>query len=168
VGPRGAAAMAAIAAAATLLVLGAPSQAGLARCSTSALRAVSSGGNGAAGTQFAQFRFELRTSGRCTLGGFPGVTLLDGDARLAVHVARFASGTPPRTVTLDAKHPAYFSLVYHAFDNVHQRACHVRVSGLRVIPPNERHSLVVTRRPHALSVCRDSRLAVTAVSSQSG
>jgi hypothetical protein len=148
--------------------VGATSHAAVARCSTSALRAVSSGSQGAAGTDFAELRFELRRPGRCALGGFPGVTLLDGDARIAVHVARFKGGGKPRTVTLSRGHPAYFAFVYHAFDNVHQRACHVRVSGLRVIPPNERHSLRVTLRPRALTVCRDAGLAVTAVSATAG
>lgn len=153
---------------AVLLGAGSASQAALARCATSALRAVSSRGGAALGTEFAGLRFELRKPGRCTLGGFPGVTLLDGDARLAVHVARFAGGDRPRTVTLDATHTAYFALAYHAFDNVRQRACHVRVSGLRIIPPNERHSLRVTLRPHALTVCADGRISVTAVSSRPG
>lgn len=124
------------------------------RCAAGALRAVSSGGQGAAGTQFASLRFELRGPGRCTLSGYPGVTLLDAGRQLRADVGRFSTGRL-RTVVVDARHPAHFDLVYRV-TGLAERPCRTRVSDLRIIPPDDRRALPVRLRPGPLTLCLDS------------
>jgi hypothetical protein len=89
---------------------GSSSEARGTRCAPGELRLISFGGQGAAGTEFAYLRLELRRPDRCTLTGYPGVTLLSGRRHLDIHV-RGDLGYPTRTVSLDAQHPAYFNLV---------------------------------------------------------
>jgi len=124
------------------------------RCMAGALRAVSSGGQGAAGTQFASLRFELRGAGRCTLRGFPGVTLLDAGRRLSTDVRRFSAGRM-RPVVIDARHPAHFDLSYRVTGQS-ERPCRTRVTDLRIIPPDDRIALAVRLRPKPLTLCLES------------
>lgn len=123
------------------------------RCTADMLRAVSAGGQGAAGTQFAQLRFELRGPGQCTLRGYPGVTLLNGGRRFDVDVGRSAIGGQPRTVRVAARNPAYFDVSYR--NDIAQRPCDSRVTVLGIIPPDERQTLGV-RLPEPLRLCLDS------------
>lgn len=140
---------------ATVVSVGSSSQASATRCPTDALRLVAQPGQGAAGTEFVPLRFELRRPGHCTLGGYPGVTLLTGSHPLHVRVGRRPTGLA-RTVHLDTRHPAYFSLVYHNLGPPGGRLCHGRVTGVRIIPPNDRHALTVTLRPGLSLVCLQS------------
>ncbi len=110
----------------------ADSHRGARTCATRALRVVSFGGQGAARTEFAFLRFELRRPGRCTLSGYPGVTLLNGHHQLNLHVGRYDDGLRDRAVRIDTRHPAYFSLVYFAPPCAGGR---IRVTGLRIVPP---------------------------------
>ena len=144
----------------------APAAANGSRCAASALRVISSGGQGAAGTQFAALRFELRGPGRCTLSGYPGVTLLNGAQRFNTDVGRYRLGQS-RTVQVDARHPAYFDLVYrNTASGRRPRMCDTRVSALSIIPPDDRQALPVTLRPGPVSLCLDS-VSVQAVRSTS-
>lgn len=126
------------------------------RCAAGTLQVVSSGGQGAAGTQFASLRFELRGSGQCTLRGYPGVALLNRGRRLNANVGRYRTGQP-RTVRVDARHPAYFDLAYRTTGNAMPgEVCGSRVTDLEVIPPDERRPLPVRLRPGPPSLCPDS------------
>lgn len=149
-----------------LLSLGSTSaaQASSPRCAASELRVVSSGSQGAAGTQFSALRFEHRGPGHCTLSGYPGVTLLNGPDRFNTDVGRFSTGRP-RTVRVDARHRAYFDLVHRAMTS-DGRTCRTRVTHLRIIPPNTRRALSVRLRPKPLSLCLES-VRVQAVRSTS-
>jgi hypothetical protein len=122
------------------------------RCAASALRVVSFRGQGAAGTEYAPLRFELRRGGPCTLTGYPGVTLLDGHHQFDVNVPR-APAFPVRTLRLDAHHPAYFNLIYHAFVPATGRPCQAKLTDVKVIPPNDRQKLSATLRPSLPYVC---------------
>ena len=124
------------------------------RCTADMLRAVSAGGQGAAGTQFAQLRFELRGPGQCTLRGYPGVTLLNGGRRFDVDVGRSPIGGQPRSVRVAARNPAYFDLSYRT-NAIAERPCGSRVTVLGIIPPDERQTLAV-RLPEPLRLCLDS------------
>lgn len=124
------------------------------RCTADMLRAVSAGGQGAAGTQFAQLRFELRGPGQCTLRGYPGVTLLNGARRFDVDVGRSPIGGQPRTVRVAARNPAYFDVSYRT-NAIAERPCGSRVTVLGIIPPDERQTLAV-RLPEPLRLCLDS------------
>jgi len=121
------------------------------------LRAVSIGSQGAAGTQFASLRFELRGAGRCTLTGYPGVALLDGARRLDVDVGRFSTGRP-LSVRVDARHPAYFDLSYRTTASAQpgEPGCRARITGLAVIPPDERTALPARLRPSPPLLCLGS------------
>jgi hypothetical protein len=133
---------------------------------TAVLRVVSFGGQGAAGTDFEFLRFELRRPGRCMLSGYPGVTLLDGQRRYNVHVGRYPANHL-RTVQLEADHPAYFGLVFQGASPTTGRPCHGKITGLRVIPPNDRQALSVKLTPRPLVyVCLQS-VQVEAVRSTS-
>ena len=147
-----------------VLSIGPTAQASTSRCAASSMHVVSSGSQGAAGTQFAALRFEHPGPGSCTLGGFPGIALVNGGHRYATNVRRSPTG-PVRTVRVDASHPAYFDLSYRA-DGSGGRSCRARVTGLRVIPPNERRALPVTLRPRPVRLCLDS-VRVQAVRSTS-
>jgi len=124
------------------------------RCTADMLRVAFAGSQGAAGTQFAQLRFELRGPAQCTLRGYPGVALLNGARRLDVDVGRSAVGGQPRTVRVAARHPAYFDFSYRT-DAIAQRPCGRRVTGLGIIPPDERQTLAV-RLPKPPRLCLDS------------
>ena len=139
-------------------------QASSPRCAAGELRVVSSGSQGAAGTQFSALRFEHRGPGHCTLSGYPGVTLLNGPHRFNTDVGRFSTGRP-RTVRVDARHRAYFDLVHRAMTS-DGRTCRARVTHLWIIPPNTRRALRVRLRPKPLSLCLDS-VRVQAVRSTS-
>lgn len=136
-----------------LLGPGASSQASQPLCGTDALRVVSFGGEGASGQFFAYLRFELRRPGHCMLRGYPGVTLFSGHHRLNIHVGRYPYGLP-RSVLLDAHHPAYFDLVFRPATPA-GGPCPIRVTALRIIPPNQRRALSVKVHPKPLSVCAD-------------
>ncbi len=116
------------------------SQASQPLCRSDALRVVSFGGQGASGLFFAYLRFELRRPGHCTLRGYPGVTLLNGHHRLNIHVGRYPS--LPKSVLLDAHHPAYFNLVFRPTTPA-GHPCPIKVTALRIIPPNQRRALSV-------------------------
>ncbi len=135
----------------------APRAASGSRCAAGALRVVSYGGQGAAGTQFALLRFELRGSGACTLTGYPGVTVLDDGRRLDVDVGRFSTGTP-KTVRVDVRHPAYFDVAYRTAASAapDERPCRGTVTDLAVIPPDERSALPVRLRPRPARLCLGS------------
>lgn len=124
------------------------------RCAADALRAVSVGSQGAAGTQFAQVRFERRGPGQCLLKGNPGVTLLDGREKYDLNVGRFTTGRT-QTVQVDARHPAYFDLAYRTNTNA-GRFCRSRVTDLAIIPPGEREVVAARLRPKPLVLCLDS------------
>lgn len=111
-----------------LLSLGSTSaaQASSSRCAASELRVVSSGSQGAAGTQFSALRFEHRGPGHRTLSGYPGVTLLNGPDRFNTDVGRSSTGRP-RTVRIDARHRAYLDLVHRAMTS-DGRTCRARVT----------------------------------------
>ena len=124
------------------------------RCTADMLRVAFAGSQGAAGTQFAQLRFELRGPAQCTLRGYPGVALLNGGRRLDVDVGRSAVGGQPRTVRVAARNPAYFDLSYRT-NAIAERPCGSRVTVLGIIPPDERQTLAV-RLPEPLRLCLDS------------
>ncbi len=155
---------------AAALSLSSTSQASAARCATGALRAVALGGlgGGAAGHFIAALRLELRGPGRCTLSGTPGVTLLNGRRRLKIHVIPLRYyGRPPQTVQLYAHHPAYFSFSYPLAPPAVLKCPGSRITGLSIIPPNDRRALSVRLRlgDHAISLCPGS-VTVSAVSSE--
>lgn len=153
---------------AAALSLSSTSQASVARCATGALRAVALGGQGSAGTFNAVLRLELRGPGRCTLSGAPGVTLLNGRRRLEIHVIppRYY-GRPPQTVQLYAHHPTYFNLLYHLAPPAGQKCPSSRITGLSIIPPNDRRALSVRLRlgDPTISLCPGS-VAVSPISSE--
>lgn len=70
--------------AAGALTLSSTSQARVGTCAAGALRVASYGHEGGGGTESAYLSFELRRPGRCTVSGYPGVSLLDGRHRLDV------------------------------------------------------------------------------------
>jgi hypothetical protein len=126
------------------------------QCAADDLRVVSVRGQGAAGTEFVPLRFELRRPGRCTLKGYPGVTLLDGSHGLDTHVGRRDDGRAPGVVQVDVGHPAYFNLTYRNLGPPDGELCHATVTGLKLIPPGDRQALTVRLRPSLSSLCLQS------------
>ena len=148
---------------------GSASGASTSRCPAGALRLRDLGTDGAAGLGIDLLRFELRRPGACTLRGYPGVTLLDGRRKLRVRLGRHTGVARPRTVRLDAHHPAVFEFLYeehYASGSGALRACPIKVTGLSVIPPGDGQAVRVRlRRP--LGVCRNGvRNGVKAVGSK--
>jgi hypothetical protein len=131
-----------------------PSSSGGDECTADALTVVSSGGQGAAGTEFAFLRFELRGSDSCTLRGYPGVALLDGGRRFNVNVGRYPADRQ-QTVQVDASHSAHFGLVYRNVGSDGQ-LCRSRVTDLEIIPPNERRALPVKLTRGLRLVCLET------------
>jgi uncharacterized protein DUF4232 len=120
-------------------------------CHSSQLRLVYHRTDGALGTLYELMRLEARPGVTCTMGGYPGVSLLGRHGRvLPIHVGReTASRNPPRTQTFEPGRSARFSILHPSASPRTTKACRTRVYFFRVIPPNETHALTVRipRRP---------------------
>jgi Protein of unknown function (DUF4232) len=123
------------------------------RCSSSQLRVSRVDVQGAAGTTY--WDLSLRNVGRtaCHMIGYPGVGLLDPNARLInVNVAR-VPGWPIRSITVAPGRNAYFSFGYPS--NAGACSRHFSAFGIQIIPPNDYRRIVLPERRFA--VCTPSR-----------
>jgi hypothetical protein len=133
-------------------------------CRSSQLRLVYHRVDGALGTLYELLRFEARPGVRCTMGGYPGVSLLGRNhRRLPIHVGReMGSRNPLRTQTFEPGRSARFSVLHPSASPATTKACRTRVYFFRVIPPNETHALTVRLPRRPARFCR-TRARVTPV-----
>jgi hypothetical protein len=129
-------------------------EAGTQPCRSSELRLVLHGSQGAAGTLFELLRLEPRRGVSCTMGGYPGVSLLGRRGRrLPIQVGRErGSLNRLRTLTFAHRRSARFDL-RHPSTDLQTNGCPTNTFAIRVIPPNETHALTVRPR-HPLRFCR--------------
>ncbi|MDQ6819227.1 MAG: DUF4232 domain-containing protein [Actinomycetota bacterium] len=131
----------AVAASGTSSTSAKPSSAGTPRCSTSQLHLSLIDHQGALGTTY--WDMALRNLGRsaCHMRGYPGVGLLDPDARLINVLVVRNPVTPVRTITLAPGQQAYFTFGYPS--NIGACARHFNAFGVQIIPPNEYQRIVL-------------------------
>jgi hypothetical protein len=101
--------------------------------------------SGATGHIGEMFRIHKVTAGACTLYGYPGAVLLDGNFNsYPTHVSRglgfLAGKRAPVTVRLDATHDAYFILEWDHIPSPGQSCPGAKY--VLITPPNDRLPVV--------------------------
>lgn len=116
--------------------------AGARPCTTSGLHVGTGSTQGAAGTSFTRIVFTNISGSSCTLGGFPGASLVTSgsDAGSQIGAAAKRSATSPaRTVTLGAGEAAHAVLGVAVAGNFPAGKCRpVSAHWLKIFPPNQR------------------------------
>lgn len=138
--------------------------AGLARCATTALIGSVAGSGGAAGTIETTIGLKSTATGSCSLGGFPGLQLLDASGtNLPTNVVRTGNysftAMAPTTVTLVPGQTAYFNIGYSDVPVGTETSCPTSTS-LLVTPPNATDSLRMTAM---LAPCGGGTMVVSPV-----
>jgi hypothetical protein len=129
---------AAAAAAAAIAAGGASAEPGVtaaAACTVNDATLEYNGQDGAAGTLVEGFRYVKRGGGRCSLTGFPKVTLLRKSGRALPIRVRRSGKRPVRRVSLRSGKPVYFEVRHPSSDPDTSAQCSTRVWGFRVKTP---------------------------------
>lgn len=118
------------------------------QCRTSDLHAALSGGDGAAGTVYYRLRLTNTGARPCALGGYSGVSFVDGSGQqLGAPAQRDAGAGGPRVLELGPGQSAQARLGVAEAGNYDATRCRpVTAQGLRVYPPNQTASLIVAHR----------------------
>lgn len=150
-------ACAAALAGASTIALAAPSSAsqqGAPRCSASQLAARAGRTGGAAGSVLAQFAFVNRGPGKCTLYGYPQVTLLDAAGRPLPTDDRDAApgfdGVREQVVTLAKGEDAWFGIFFAARTGYGNLTCPTS-AGLRLLAPQLKRAITLSGKPAQIS-----------------
>lgn len=124
------------------------------QCRTADLRATLSGGDGAAGTIYYRLRLTNAGAHPCALGGYSGVSFVDGSGQqVGASAQRDAGAGRPRLLELAPGQTAQARLGVAEAGNYDAAQCRpVTVGGLRVYPPNQTASLIVR---HRFDACAD-------------
>jgi hypothetical protein len=128
----------AAAAAAALAASGASAESGVSAARACTLNDAGleyNGQDGAAGTLVEQFRYVKVGGGRCSLKGFPKVTLLRKSGRALPFRVRRSGARPVRKVSLRQGKPVAFEVRHPSADPDTSRPCSTRVHGFRVRTP---------------------------------
>jgi hypothetical protein len=136
---RGVLALSAAAAAAVAIAAGgASADSGVtaaAACTVNDATLEYNGQDGAAGTLVETFRYVKRGGGRCSLEGFPKVTLLRKSGRALPIRVRRSGARPVRRVGLRRGKPVHFEVRHPSADPDTSRPCSTRVWGFRIKTP---------------------------------
>jgi hypothetical protein len=118
-------------------------------CRTAQLDLVYKGFDGAAGTGYELFRLVPNAGVRCSMSGYPGVTLLGPKRRkLDIAVGRYHDELhSPATLVFTHARPARFD-IRHPDMTRSGHVCSHRVTAVRVIPPGETHALTAPVKTH--------------------
>ena len=111
-------------------------------CSTSDLAVVLGPANGTAGAIYYPVQFTNQGASSCTLYGFPGVSFVAGSDQHQVGAAATRTQQAPSTITINAGSTA--SSLLKVNDSGAFECTRVPVSGLRVFPPGDTASVVLT------------------------
>jgi hypothetical protein len=118
------------------------------------------GRTGATGHWFESLVLRPKAGVRCTLRGYPGVSLLDRrGAPLPVRVHRDRLNSTVRTLTFDHRHPARFYVSHPTINQRTMKVCRLKAYAIRVIPPNETQPLTVATGA-ARPFCRSGALVI--------
>lgn len=135
-----------------------------ARCTASVLSASRGGGDGGAAGSV-ELDLVLTNTGdvRCTLQGWPGVSLVgDGNGTQLGAAGELDRSSPHQTVTLDPGQAAHAPLRIAQAENYPQDTCQpVTADGLRVYPPGETNALFVPT--DAFTACRNPDVSLITV-----
>ncbi|MCB2175406.1 MAG: DUF4232 domain-containing protein [Actinomycetales bacterium] len=134
------------------------------RCTAGHLEAsLTSGEGGAAGSILPYLVLTNTGTERCTLQGWPGVSLVgDGDGTQLGAAGDFDRSSPHGTVTLDPGGSAHAPLKIAQAANYDAATCDPQTAdGLRVYPPGETHSLFVASTD--LTACRSDSVHLITV-----
>lgn len=93
------------------------------------------GQDGAAGTLVETFRYTKAGGGRCSLKGFPKVTLLRKSGRALPIRVRRSGARPVRRVSLRPGRPVHFEVRHPSADPDTSQPCRTRVWGFRIKTP---------------------------------
>ncbi|MHB8576874.1 MAG: DUF4232 domain-containing protein [Dehalococcoidia bacterium] len=137
------------------------------RCHTSALALAFSGSEGAAGHIFDTFSLVNQSATACTLYGFVGAQMLDGQGRpLPTRVVRnggmFSNQPGPAQVALQAGGVASFQAEWGDVPTGNQAAC-PSAARLEVTPPDETTFLILDLGGFSLAPCGSGTIDVTPV-----
>jgi hypothetical protein len=118
---------------------------GVTRCHTGDLTAATGGVESNAGVLYLSLVFTNKSSGKCSLTGYPAVSWVSAKTGKTVNKP-FAPDTGAATpVVLEPGGKAHATLAYHQPDEVDPAKCKpVTVKGYRVAPPQESTSILVT------------------------
>lgn len=150
--PLGFAAIACVAALASVVALTGAAQASTPACATSGLVVwLDTMGNGAAGTTYYNLEFTNLSGHACKLVGYPGVSGIGLSGRQLGSAASRDGAHAPATVTLASGTTvnmvgttATVILAITDVANFPAASCHpVTAAGLRVFPPNQRASKLI-------------------------
>jgi len=138
---------------------GGPSQ-----CPTSRLTASVYGSSGAAGTIETTIALTSSSTGSCTLGGYPGLQMLNGaGANLPTNVIRKGSypftAMAPAVVTVAPGQAVYFNMGYSDVPTGSETSCPTSTT-LAVTPPNSYTSTTVSAQ---LGPCGNGSITVSPV-----
>lgn len=133
------------------------------QCATSQLTATFGNASGAAGTTYYQLTLTNAGAGACVIQGYPGVSFVAGSDQHQVGAAASrAPGTTP-AVTLQAGQAASATVGIGDAANYPSSCQQTPVTGLRVYPPDQTASLLVSHDDNACANSADATLRVYAL-----
>jgi hypothetical protein len=118
---------------------------GTGRCHTGDLSVKTGTGGAAAGTYHTNLVLRNKSSRKCTLTGYPGVSWVTGDSGTQVNAPFERSSGTKKTITLSPGAEAHAVLVTHDALNFPADKCKpVDVRGYRIYPPDETAAIIVS------------------------
>ncbi len=138
----------------------APATRVLAHCATSQLAVSLTNASGTAGSVDFSLNLVNRSSSPCTLYGYPGVSLVAGDAGTQVGAGATRTSGPEAVVDLPPGHAAQSALRVVDALNFGGSCQLTEARGLRVYPPGQRAALFVARPTRACANPADGLLTV--------
>ena len=111
-------------------------------CATSQLTVALGPSNGTAGAIYYPVQFTNKTAASCTLYGFPGVSFAAGTDEHQVGAAASRTQQTPATITVMPRATA--SALLRVTDSGVYGCTRVQVNGLRIYPPGNTESVIVS------------------------
>jgi hypothetical protein len=136
-------------------------------CATAGLRVTTGQSQGAAGTSYTNIDFTNISGSTCTLGGYPGVSLVTAGSQAGTQIgaaARRIPTTPVRTITLAPGQVAHASLGVVDAGNFSPSSCKmVTAHWLKVFPPNQYTAAYLPFTTQTCSLASQKTLVVQAI-----
>lgn len=137
-------------------------------CATAGLRVTTGQSQGAAGTSYTNIDFTNVSGSTCTLGGYPGVSLVTAGSSAGTQIgaaARRMPTTPVRTITVAPGQVAHASLGVVDAGNFSQSSCKpVTAHWLKVFPPNQYTAAYLPFTTQTCSLASQKTLIIQAIS----
>ena len=137
-------------------------------CATAGLRVTTGQSQGAAGTSYTNIDFTNISGSTCTLGGYPGVSLVTAGSKAGTQIgaaARRMPTTPVRTITLAPGQVVHASLGVVDAGNFSPSSCKmVTAHWLKVFPPNQYTAAYLPFTTQTCSLASQKTLIVQAIS----